>query len=67
MLDVQPPHSVAAIKADTPIENQVGTPEEIADFVSALAGEDGSWISGQVISATGVSGSINRRTALRGL
>ena len=29
MLDVQPPHSVAAIKADTPIENQVGTPEDI--------------------------------------
>ena len=54
MLDGVPPAIVAAQKASTPIQNRLGTPEEIAGVVAALAGKDGAWISGQVISASGV-------------
>ena len=42
-------------KASTPIENRLGSVKEIADIVAMLAGRDGAWITGQAISASGVS------------
>lgn len=55
MLDGVPPEIVAMQKASTPVQNRLGTVAEIADVVGALAGRDGAWVSGQVISASGVS------------
>lgn len=55
MLEGVPPAIVEAQKAATPIQNRLGTVQEIADVVAALAGRDGAWITGQVISASGVS------------
>ena len=42
-------------KASTPIENRLGSVKEIAGIVAMLAGRDGAWITGQAISASGVS------------
>ncbi|RYP71922.1 hypothetical protein DL771_004525 [Monosporascus sp. 5C6A] len=53
MLDNIPREIVEMQKAATPIENRLGTVEEIANIVAAIAGRDGSWITGQVISASG--------------
>lgn len=55
MLANIPPAIVDAQKAATPLENRLGTVQEVADIVAALAGRDGAWITGQVISASGVS------------
>lgn len=46
---------IAVQKASTPIENRLGSVKEIADIVAMLAGRDGAWITGQAISASGVS------------
>lgn len=35
--------------------NRVGQPEDIADVVSFLASDDGRWVTGQVVDATGGS------------
>ena len=40
-------------KRDTPLENRVGTVEEVAKIVGWLAGGESSWVTGQVISASG--------------
>lgn len=53
MLDNIPKEIVAAQKAATPVENRVGTVDEIARIVAWLASPDASWISGQVLSASG--------------
>ncbi|KAK7743358.1 hypothetical protein SLS62_010632 [Diatrype stigma] len=53
MLDGVPPGIVAMQKASTPVQNRLGTVAEIAGVVAALAGRDGAWVSGQVISASG--------------
>lgn len=53
MLAGIPPAVVAAQKAATPLENRLGTVPEVANVVAALAGRDGAWITGQVISASG--------------
>lgn len=55
MLATIPPAIVDAQKAATPLEHRLGTVPEIAGVVAALAGPDGAWITGQVISASGVS------------
>ena len=48
-----PKDIVQGQKDATPIENRVGTVEEIAGVVGWLAGEDSRWVTGQVISASG--------------
>ncbi|KAI1435909.1 3-ketoacyl-acyl carrier protein reductase [Xylaria sp. CBS 124048] len=53
LLDNIPPEIVEMQKATTPLGNRLGTVEEIANVVASLAGKDGSWITGQVISASG--------------
>ncbi|KAF6808201.1 L-xylo-3-hexulose reductase 3 [Colletotrichum sojae] len=53
MLDQIPKEIVEMQKAQTPVGNRVGTVEEVARIVSWLAGPDSSWVSGQVISASG--------------
>lgn len=53
MLDKIPKEIVDMQKAATPIEQRLGTTEEIASIVGWLAGPDASWVSGQVIGASG--------------
>jgi 3-oxoacyl-[acyl-carrier protein] reductase len=53
MLDNIPKDIVNAQKAATPIENRVGTVEEVAMIVAWLAGEESRWVTGQSISASG--------------
>ncbi|KAJ5809265.1 uncharacterized protein N7503_001483 [Penicillium pulvis] len=53
MLDKIPKEIIDMQKATTPIEQRLGTTEEIASIVGWLAGPDASWVSGQVICASG--------------
>lgn len=53
MLANIPKELVEMQKAHTPVGNRVGTVEEVARIVAWLAGPDSSWVSGQVISASG--------------
>jgi len=39
-------------KSQSPL-NRIGTPEDIADAVSALAGDFGGWVNGQIIRVNG--------------
>ncbi|KAK7958583.1 hypothetical protein PG988_013431 [Apiospora saccharicola] len=55
MLDKIPAGIVEMQRAQTPIQNRLGTVDEVARVVAGLAGRDGDWVSGQVISASGVS------------
>ncbi|KAF2144645.1 uncharacterized protein K452DRAFT_222379 [Aplosporella prunicola CBS 121167] len=52
MRDV-PDDWVKEMKQNTPCENRLGTPEDIARVVAFLAGPDSRWITGQCISASG--------------
>ncbi|KAJ3572278.1 hypothetical protein NPX13_g5106 [Xylaria arbuscula] len=53
LLDNIPKDIVEKQKASTPIQNRLGTVEEIANIVAGLAGRDGAWVTGQTISASG--------------
>lgn len=53
MLDNIPKDIVDMQKKLTPVENRVGTVDEVARVVSWLASPDSSWITGQVLSASG--------------
>ncbi|KAH8781229.1 dehydrogenase [Diaporthe sp. PMI_573] len=53
MLDNIPKEIVEMQKQQTPVQNRLGTIEEIADVVAWLAGPSSSWITGQTISASG--------------
>lgn len=55
LLDNIPKDIIDMQKATTPLQNRLGTVEEVANVVAGLAGKDGAWITGQVISASGVS------------
>jgi 3-oxoacyl-[acyl-carrier protein] reductase len=44
--------TVARLAAQPPLE-RLGTPEDIANVVSFLAGPDGRWVNGQVLRANG--------------
>lgn len=48
------PGIIEGICKGTPLENRVGRPEEVAEVVAWLAGEGSGWVTGQVVSATGV-------------
>ncbi|PMD48135.1 3-ketoacyl-acyl carrier protein reductase, partial [Hyaloscypha variabilis F] len=53
MLRNIPREIVEGQKRETPLEKRVGTVEEVAGVVAWLAGEDGRWVTGQTISASG--------------
>lgn len=53
LMDNIPKETIEMQKAQTPIENRVGTVEDIAPVVVWLASEESGWITGQVISASG--------------
>lgn len=53
MLDKIPKDLVERQRRDTPVENRIGTVEEVASVVGWLAGEESRWITGQTISASG--------------
>jgi 3-oxoacyl-[acyl-carrier protein] reductase len=53
MLDNIPKDIVEGQRRATPIENRVGTVEEVANVVGWLAGEESRWVTGSVVSASG--------------
>lgn len=53
MLDNIPKDIIDMQKAWTPVEKRLGTVEEVAKIVAWLASEDSSWVTAQVISASG--------------
>lgn len=53
MLDNIPKDIVEGQKKRTPLQNRVGTVDEIAKIVGWLAGEESKWVTGQVVSASG--------------
>ncbi|KAI5918050.1 3-ketoacyl-acyl carrier protein reductase [Camillea tinctor] len=53
LLDNIPKDIVEGQKATTPLGNRLGEASEVADVVAALAGRDGAWVTGQVISVSG--------------
>lgn len=53
MLDNIPADIVKRQKETTPVGNRLGTVEEVSNIVAWLAGPSSSWVTGQVISASG--------------
>ncbi|RAK97942.1 SDR family NAD(P)-dependent oxidoreductase [Aspergillus ibericus CBS 121593] len=53
LLDRIPKEIVELQMATTPIEQRLGTTGEVANIVAWLAGPDASWVTGQVICASG--------------
>jgi 3-oxoacyl-[acyl-carrier protein] reductase len=53
MLDNIPKEIVDMQKKNTPIQNRLGTPEEVSKVVCWLASPASSWITGQSLSASG--------------
>lgn len=53
MLANIPKEIVQRQKDATPVQKRVGTPREITEVVVWLAGEHSSWVSGQVVNASG--------------
>lgn len=53
MLNTIPSEIVERQKRDTPVGQRVGTSTEISAVVSWLAGEESSWVSGQVLNVSG--------------
>lgn len=53
MLDSIPKEIVQLQKASTPVEKRVGTPQEVSNVVSWLAGEESAWVSGQTVNVSG--------------
>ena len=53
MLDQIPDDLIQMQKKRTPVQNRIGTAEDIADIVAWLAEEKSRWVAGQTISASG--------------
>ncbi|GAM40291.1 hypothetical protein TCE0_038r12531 [Talaromyces pinophilus] len=53
LMDNIPKETIAMQKSQTPIQNRIGTVEDIAPVVAWLASEESRWITGQVVSASG--------------
>lgn len=53
LMNTMPDGFVDGLKAQTPMQNRLGTVEEIARTVAWLCGPAGSWITGQTICASG--------------
>jgi 3-oxoacyl-[acyl-carrier protein] reductase len=48
-----PKETIEMQKASTPIQNRIGTADDIAQVVAWLAGDGSRWVTGQVVSASG--------------
>lgn len=53
MLDNIPEYIIDMQKANTPVENRLGTLDDIAQIVAWLASEESRWVTGQALSASG--------------
>ncbi|POR37671.1 Versicolorin reductase [Tolypocladium paradoxum] len=53
MLDNIPKDIIAMQMANTPLQNRLGTLDDIAQIAAWLASEESRWVTGQVISASG--------------
>jgi 3-oxoacyl-[acyl-carrier protein] reductase len=53
LMDNIPKDYIEMQKAQTPVQQRIGTVDDIAQVVAWLASEESRWISGQVISASG--------------
>ena len=53
VLDGIPKDLIEMQKKSTPVENRLGTTDDIAQIVAFLAEENSRWITGQAISASG--------------
>ncbi|KAJ6442501.1 gluconate 5-dehydrogenase [Purpureocillium lavendulum] len=53
MLDKIPDDIVSMQKATTPMQNRLGTFDDVAQIVAWLASEESRWVTGQAISASG--------------
>lgn len=53
MLDKIPAEIVEMQKKTTPVENRLGTVQDVASVVAWLAGPESGWVSGQCVSASG--------------
>jgi 3-oxoacyl-[acyl-carrier protein] reductase len=53
MLDNIPKDIVDMQKKQTPIQNRLGSVDDVAQIVAWLASEESRWVTGQVISASG--------------
>ena len=53
MLEKIPREIVEMQMVNTPLQNRVGTVDDVAKIVGWLAGEESRWVTGQVISASG--------------
>ncbi|KAH6870897.1 hypothetical protein B0T10DRAFT_533707 [Thelonectria olida] len=53
LMDNIPKEIIEMQKSQTPIENRLGTVDDIAQVVAWLASEESRWITGQVVSASG--------------
>ncbi len=53
LMEKVPKELVEMQKNATPVENRVGTTDDIAQIVGFLAEEKSRWVSGQAISASG--------------
>jgi 3-oxoacyl-[acyl-carrier protein] reductase len=53
MLDNIPEEIVAMQKATTPLQNRLGTFDDVAQIAAWLASEESRWVTGQAISASG--------------
>ncbi|RAO70369.1 uncharacterized protein BHQ10_006381 [Talaromyces amestolkiae] len=53
MLQSLPLEVIEKQKANTPVENRVGSLDDIAQIVAWLASEESRWVTGQVIAASG--------------
>lgn len=53
MLDDMPRDIVEMQKAQTPMQNRIGTVDDVAQIVAWLASEESRWVTGQALSASG--------------
>ncbi|GES61337.1 gluconate 5-dehydrogenase protein [Aspergillus terreus] len=53
LMDNIPKETIEMQRSQTPLQNRIGTVEDIAPVVTWLASEDSKWITGQVVSASG--------------
>ncbi|KFY06955.1 hypothetical protein V492_07584 [Pseudogymnoascus sp. VKM F-4246] len=53
LIDNIPKETVDMQKATTPVQNRLGTVDDIAQIVSWMASEGSRWVTGQVVSASG--------------
>lgn len=53
MLDQVDPETIRIQKETTPVQNRIGTAEEVAEIVAFLAEPRSSWVTGQCLSASG--------------